>query len=130
MSDTDPRETDYHPRLRTTLCGHEEVEHRLLVAYRSGRMHHAWLLTGPKGIGKATLAYRLARYILRYPDHTSAPEDMAVAPEHAVFRRVAARGHADLLTIERPFDEKLKRLKGEIGVTEARAVSQFFSRTA
>ena len=73
MSDTDPRETDYHPRLRATLCGHEAVERRLLAAYRSGKMHHAWLLTGPKGIGKATLAYRLARYILRYPDHASAP---------------------------------------------------------
>ncbi len=130
MSDTDPRETEHHPRLRSELFGHEVVERRLLAAFQSGRLHHAWLLTGPRGIGKATLAYRFARYILRYPDPAKAPFDMNVDPDDGVFKRVAARGHADLLTVERPFDDKLKRLKGEIGVTEARSVSHFFGRTA
>lgn len=131
MTDTaDPRETSHHPRLRSTLYGHEDVENRLTTAFRAGRLHHAWLLAGPKGIGKATLAYRMARYLLRHPDAASAPESMAVDPQDGVFKRVAARGHSDLLVIERSFDEKTKRLKAEIGVAEARAVSRFFTRTA
>ena len=131
MTDTaDPRETSHHPRLRSTLYGHEGVENTLVSAFRAGRLHHAWLLAGPKGIGKATLAYRIARYLLRYPDPASAPDSMVVDPQDGVFKRVAARGHSDLLVVERSFDEKTKRLKGEIGVAEARAVSQFFTRTA
>ncbi len=131
MSDQiDSRETDYHPRLRSNLYGHEKVERQMLNAYKAGRLHHAWLLTGPKGIGKATLAYRMARYILRYPNPAAAPDNMAVEADDVVFRRVAARGHADLLTVERTFDDKTKRLKSEIGVAEARSISHFFSRTA
>ena len=126
----DPRETSHHPRLRSTLYGHEGVENMVSTAFRAGRLHHAWLLAGPKGIGKATLAYRIARYLLRYPDAASAPDNMAVDPQDGVFKRVAARGHSDLLVVERSFDEKTKRLKGEIGVAEARAVSRFFTRTA
>jgi DNA polymerase-3 subunit delta' len=63
----DPREGPLHPRHRRQLYGHEQAETRLLDAYHSGKFHHAWLLTGPKGVGKATLAYRLAKYLLRYP---------------------------------------------------------------
>ncbi len=127
---SDPRQTAHHPRLRETLYGHETVESRLTQIFKAGRMHHAWLLCGPKGVGKATFAYRLARYVLRYPDPADAPEQMAVSADDPVFKRVAARGHADLLTVERSFDEKTKRLKAEIGVGEARTISQFFTRTA
>ena len=64
----DPRESEQHPRRRTVLHGHEQVEQLLLGRYKSGRMHHGWLLSGPRGVGKATLAYRLARFVLAFPD--------------------------------------------------------------
>src|SRR5262245_15190504 len=66
--DADPRESAHHPRKRTVLRGHEQAEQLLLRQYRSGRMHHGWLLSGASGIGKATLAYRLARFVLEFPD--------------------------------------------------------------
>src|SRR5262245_15151176 len=53
-----------HPRETTALLGHDEAEMELARAFAGGRMHHAWLIAGPEGIGKATLAYRLARYVL------------------------------------------------------------------
>ncbi|MEI8155101.1 MAG: DNA polymerase III subunit delta', partial [Hyphomicrobiales bacterium] len=56
------------PRLACELYGHAEAEQTLLEAYRSGRIPHAWLIGGEKGIGKATLAYRLARFVLANPD--------------------------------------------------------------
>ena len=131
MSDTsDPRETPFHPRLRTSLLGHNDVERKLVSAHKSGRLHHAWLLSGAKGIGKATLAYRFARYVLRHGDAQTAPDSMHVDENDGVFKRVAARGHSDLLVVERAYDEKTKRLKAEIGVGEARSIGQFFTRTA
>ena len=53
-----------HPRETADLFGHREAETALLNAYRSGRIPHAWLIGGPQGIGKATLAYRMARFVL------------------------------------------------------------------
>src|SRR6185312_7834853 len=57
-----------HPRETKELYGHEGAERLLAEALASGRMHHAWLLTGPQGIGKATLAYRFARSALALPE--------------------------------------------------------------
>ena len=93
------------PRANPILLGHEAAEATLLEALRGGRMHHAWLITGPEGVGKATLAYRFARRLL-----AGAPADnsLALDPTDPVFRRVKAGSHADLLTIERGFDEKRK----------------------
>ena len=67
-ADTDPRDTPLHPRRRAMLLGHEEEERKLLQAFGSRRLHHAWLIAGPRGIGKATLAYRFARFLLKHPD--------------------------------------------------------------
>ena len=130
--DVDPRDTPRHPRRRNILLGHEGAESRLLQAYRSGRLHHAWLISGPRGIGKATLAYRFARFLL----HTSAirpQKDAAsldVDPDHPVARRIAAGSHADLFVVERRFDPRTGRLKTETGVDIARMASDFFSRSA
>lgn len=128
----DPRETEHHPRRRTKLTGHAAAEQRLLQGYLSGRLHHAWLIHGPKGIGKATLAYRLARFILHHPDPASAAghTSLYVPPEAPAARRVGARAHANLLAIERTFVEKDKKLKSEIGVDVARAAGEFFGQTA
>ena len=86
------------PRLNPDLIGHEQAEHAFLSAWHSGRMPHAWLIGGPRGIGKATLAYRFARFALAAGAGTPS-NTLALPPTHPVFRRVASGGHADLLTL-------------------------------
>lgn len=120
-----------HPRQRPVLLGHERAEQRLLDAHHGGKLHHAWILNGPRGIGKATLAYRFARFLLANPHSGGIRKDSLHLDEHdPVFRRIAAQGHSDLITITRGYDQRAKRLKGEIGVDDARPVGQFLARTA
>ena len=114
------------PRANPILLGHEAAEATLLEALRGGRMHHAWLITGPEGVGKATLAYRFARRLLA---GASADNSLALDPNHPVFRRVKAGSHADLLTIERGFDEKRKRQRTVIAVEDVRRITGFMSLT-
>jgi DNA polymerase-3 subunit delta' len=114
------------PRANPLLLGHGQAEAALLEALRSGRMHHAWLITGPDGVGKATLAYRFARRLL-----AGMPDDdtLALDPAHPVFRRVAAGSHADLLTVERTYDASRKRMRTQIAVDDVRRISGFMSLT-
>ncbi len=140
-----PGEAPDHPRRSADLIGHRAAEAELLAAWRSGRLSHAWLIGGPRGIGKATLAFRFARFLLARGDAVShdvglpglpgldsgaGPEDLALAPTHPVFLRVASGGHADLLTIERQVNEKTGRLRSDIGVEEVRRLGDFFAKTA
>jgi len=112
------------PRENPRLIGHEAAEADILQAMRSGRLHHAWLITGAEGVGKATLAFRFARALLA--GQTASLEMPAEAP---VFRRVAASSHADLLTVEREWDEKKKRMKKSIAATTARGIPPFLHLT-
>ncbi len=97
----------------------------MLAAARSGRLHHGWLLTGPFGIGKATLAYRFARWLLAGGQGAS----LAMDPSHPVFRRVAAGTHADLLTIELEWDPKRRRQRTEIVAEDVRDIAGFLHLT-
>ena len=98
------------PRETTTLFGHAEAEKALLDAYKSGRIAHAWLIGGPPGIGKATLAYRMARFVLAHSDPQSAAvqkaKSLAIEADHPVTRRIAAQAHGDLHVIERVINEQ------------------------
>lgn len=114
------------PRANPILLGHEAAEATILNAFRSGRMHHAWLITGPEGIGKTTLAFRFARRLLAGQPAT---DSLALDPSHPVFRRVAAGSHADLRTIERGFNEKTRRMRAEIPVDDVRAINGFMALT-
>lgn len=127
------------PRANPDLVGHEEAERELERLYRTGRLPHAILLAGPRGIGKATLAFRFARFLLAQGEAagTTSPvaghsdrTGLAVDPRSGVFRRVAAGGHADLLTVERAWDPRRKRLRGEILAEDAREIAAFFRLTA
>jgi DNA polymerase-3 subunit delta' len=112
------------PRENSLLIGHARAEAAILEAMRSTRLHHAWLITGPEGVGKATLGYRFARRLLAGGGVT-----LDMPPDHPVFRRVAAGTHADLLTIEREWDEKKKRLKKSIAADTARGIPPFLHLT-
>jgi DNA polymerase III subunit delta' len=128
--DTEPP----HPRETTALFGHGEAEQELLEAYRSGRIPHAWLIGGPSGIGKATLAYRMARFVLANPD-PNAPAvrkamSLTLSEDDRTLRRIAAQGHPDLLVLERVVNEKTGKLYTVIRVDDVRRTVPFFGSTA
>ncbi|CAN5322475.1 DNA polymerase III subunit delta' [soil metagenome] len=122
------------PEQRVEWFGEARPQQVLLDAYRSGRMHHAWLIGGPKGIGKATLAYRFARFVLAHPDpHDPAiatATDLSLPPAHPALRKVAARSHPNLLILERPFDYKKDGYKTELTVDEIRRTVAFYGTTS
>src|SRR5215470_12533755 len=91
------------PRETTVLFGHGGAEREFLAAYRSGRLPHAWLIGGEPGIGKATLAYRIARFVLAHPDPSLVPDaaSLALDPDQRTVRRIAVNAHSDLLALER-----------------------------
>ncbi|HME28950.1 MAG TPA: DNA polymerase III subunit delta' [Pseudolabrys sp.] len=122
------------PRETTSLFGHDEVERAFLDAYKSGRVAHAWLIGGPPGIGKATLAYRMARFVLAHPD-PYAPEvqgttSLAIDPTHPVARRIAMQTHGDLLVLERSINEQTGKRYTVIRVDDVRRTVSFFGSTA
>ncbi|HVM79760.1 MAG TPA: DNA polymerase III subunit delta' [Stellaceae bacterium] len=125
------------PRGNAALVAHGAAEAALLSAFNAGRLPQGLLITGPHGIGKATLAYRFARFLLAQAVERGGgglfapvvPESLEIAETHPVFRRVASSGHADLLTVERGIDPKRKRERTEIVVEDARAVAGFLRLT-
>lgn len=133
MSDGEDGADAPHPRDTTALFGHETAENALLEAYRSGRFAHAWLIGGPPGIGKATLAYRMARFVLAHPDATAPAvrraTSLAVAADHPVSRKIAAQGHPDLLVLERGRSDS-GALRSTIAVDDVRRTVGFFGATA
>ena len=135
MSDADAEGVEPRaPRETTVLHGQAEAERALLEAYRDRRFHHAWLIAGPAGIGKATLAYRMARFVLAHPDPRTPTVQKAtslqVDADHPVARRIAAQAHGDLLVLERTINEKTNKLRQDIQVDDVRRTVTFFGSTA
>ncbi len=121
------------PREQSVLVGHEGPARVLHEAYRSGRMHHAWMLTGPKGVGKATLAFRFARFALGHPDPLAAPEAGAeplLPVDPRVAGQVATGAHPNILHLRRPWDEGSKKIKTLLTVDEVRRSVSFFGTSA
>jgi DNA polymerase-3 subunit delta' len=115
------------PRETTVLFGHDSAEREFLGVYRSGRVPHAWLIGGEPGIGKATLAYRIARFVLADPGREGA--SLALDPAHRTVRRVAASAHPDLLALERTPGDSGK-MRTVITVEQVRRLTTFFGSTA
>ena len=130
------------PRRTFDLIGHDGAEAGLVEAWNSGRMPHAWLFTGPRGVGKATLAYRLARFALRGGAADEGPslfgaaelgpstEGLGLDPELAVCRQVANGGHPDLLVIERSVNQRTNTLRRDIVVEDVARLSSFLRLTS
>jgi DNA polymerase III subunit delta' len=121
------------PRATTAFFGHAEAEQTLLDAYRGGRIPHAWLIGGAPGIGKATLAYRMARFVFAHPDPAvpavQQATSLAVDPDNPVTRRIAAEAHGDLLVLERRLNER-GTMRQDIAVDDVRRTVSFFGSTA
>ncbi|WP_374375501.1 DNA polymerase III subunit delta' [Dongia sp.] len=133
------------PEASVHLVGHDAAEATFLRAFASGRMPHAWLITGPRGIGKATLAFRMARFLLAHgmaapalesagaglfgdepepaPDQT--PRDLDIAVDHPIFNRVKELSHSDLRVLRRSVNEKTGKLRSEIVIDDVRAAIDF-----
>jgi DNA polymerase-3 subunit delta' len=146
------------PRENPDCIGHAAVESMLLQLIDQSRLPHAMIFAGPKGIGKSTMAFRLARYLLNSspspsgegreetgmaglfgealplsqpsPREEGLPGNLHIAPDTSVFRQVASGGHPDLMTVERPYDEKKDRRKDAVDIDSIRKVAPFLRMTA
>jgi DNA polymerase-3 subunit delta' len=126
LDEPDRLEGAPHPRHSWTLYGQAAAEAAFLAALGAGRPHHGWLISGPRGVGKATLAWRIARHMLA----GAAGDTLAMDPADPVFRQAAALGAPRLFLARRPWDEKAKRLRTAITIDEIRALKGFFQLTA
>lgn len=138
MTAPDQIEGAPHPRETRKLFGQAAAEQAFLEAFISDRMHHAWLLTGPRGVGKATLAWTVARFLLATPvaepdglfGAPPPPTNLDIDPEHPVARRIAAGAEPGLKSITRSENEKTGRLRDVISVEDVRAMAGFFQLSA
>jgi DNA polymerase-3 subunit delta' len=134
VSDKDDDRDAKLPRQTTVLFGHAQAEQALLSSYQGARAPHAWLIGGPPGVGKATLAYRFARFILAHPEPGAAAvqraTSLAVDSDNPVARRIAAQAQGDLLVLERVVNEQTGKLYTVIRVDDVRRTVSFFGSTA
>jgi DNA polymerase III subunit delta' len=123
-----------HPRLASNFLGHAQAERELLEAYLSGKFAHAWLIGGPEGVGKATLAWRLARFILAHPDPEATPSraapDLSVNMAAPAARQISALAHPDLALLRRNWNPQSKNFFSEIRVEDVRHALQLFQKSA
>ena len=128
-----------HPKVTKTIFGHETQEKEFIDCYKSGKLHHGWLITGARGIGKATLAWRLAKFILTQPiksfnanslfsdaslNHQTELDENSI---DSIETRILAESEPRLSVTRRSFDEKRKKFRSNIRVDEIRRLNSFFS---
>lgn len=120
-----------HPRDTVELFGHDTAEREFAAAFAGGRMHHAWMLTGPNGIGKATFAYRCARFALAPgAERDAAGASLAIPPNSVTAAQVRALSHPGLALVRRGYDTRTKRFPATIPVDAVRELRSFLGRTA
>jgi DNA polymerase-3 subunit delta' len=119
-----------HPRETTRLIGQDVALSRAARAIRGGKPPQGWLISGPPGIGKATLAYRIARYLLAYGAHNTGAEDLSVPSNDPNAIQASAGSHPGLLVLKRGINEKTGKLMNELPVNEVRRLAGFFGMTS
>ncbi|MGV8950453.1 MAG: DNA polymerase III subunit delta' [Cypionkella sp.] len=140
MSDEHPEpdriEGAPHPRHTARLIGQEAAESAFLEAFTGKHLHHGWLITGPRGIGKATLAWKIARFLLATPEDDGgmfaapSPETLDIPEANPVAHRVAALTESRLFLLRRAWDHEKKKLQSIISVDEVRKMKSFFALSA
>lgn len=130
-----------HPRETLQVLGHAAAEAEFLASFNSGRLHHGWLITGPRGVGKATLAWKIARFLLATPEDANSefgggmfapppPTSLDIPADHPVVRRTAALSEGRLFLLRRGANTTGSALSAEIRVDEVRAMKSFFTLSA
>ena len=125
-----------HPREMLSLIGHEAAEREFLDLYNAGRLHHAFMLTGPEGVGKATFAYRAARFLMAeepegggfFGDPAPA-ETLDIPAEHRAAHLIANSAHPDMAVLRRRYDTSSKKFRTEIGVEDMRDALHLLEKT-
>lgn len=130
IADSDQIEGFAHPRESRDLLGQDAALARVGRALRAGRPPSAWLITGAPGVGKATLAYRVARYLLAYGATDAGPEDLSVPQDNSAARQVSAQSHPGLLVLKRAVNPRTGKLMTVLSVDEIRRLSDFFGMTS
>ena len=143
MSSTDQPQPDQiegapHPRETRQLLGQSAAQGAFLDAFSSGRLHHGWLITGPKGVGKATLAWQIARFLLATPPAQDdglfgappPPDSLDISPDHPVARRILAQSEPGLFHITRSYNDKTKKLRDQIVADDVRRLNGFLQMSA
>lgn len=135
------------PRQSADWYGDPGLEQNLLSLMISGKAPHALIFAGPEGVGKSTMAYRLARFLLAGKADMAAeeesgglfgeelppapaPENLYIAPDDPVFKRVVSGGHADFFVVEKQYDDKKNRIKDSVAVEDVRKVAPFLRMKA
>ncbi len=128
-----------HPKDTETLFGHQHAEQEFISCFKSGKLHHGWLITGPKGIGKATFAWRIAKFLLTQPidrletnelfDNSDESQTSEIDEnlKKTIIARILAGSEPRLAIIRKSFDEKRKTFRASIRVDEVRQLKTFFS---
>lgn len=125
-----------HPRETARLIGHRAAQEEFLATYNAGRLHHGWLITGPRGLGKATLAWRLARFLLATPEDDGGmfapppPRTLDIPADNPVARRVAALSEPRLYLLRRGLNDTEKAVTQDILVKEVRKLKEYFTLSA
>jgi DNA polymerase-3 subunit delta' len=123
-----------HPRETLAYFGNRSAERELLDAYRRNKMAQAWIFSGPEGVGKATLAWRVARFLLAHPNplapEVQEAETLDVPQEASAARRVAAMALGDTYLLRREWNEKTKKFYTEIRIEDVRKIIHLFHHGA
>jgi DNA polymerase-3 subunit delta' len=142
MSDDTPPQPERldgapHPRDTPRLIGQDAAQMAFVDAFNTGRLHHAWMLTGPRGVGKATLAWQIARFLLATPEPDDGgmfapdvPTTLQIPPDHPVALRVAAGGEGRIRNVTRTINPTTKKMRQEIVADDIRALNGFFQMSA
>jgi DNA polymerase-3 subunit delta' len=136
LPQSDQLEGAPHPRETAQLFGHEQAQSDFLDAFNGDRLHHAWLISGPRGVGKATLAWRLARFLLATPSDDGGmfaaptPTTLDIDANHPVNNRILAGSEPGIFTLRRAYDADKKKFKAQITVDEVRKLKGFFGMSA
>ena len=113
-----------HPRTALKLVGHELAKEKFVTSYKSGKLHHAWLIHGPKGVGKATLAWQMAKFLLSDNNFLTGSTYMS---KEIISQRIEALSEPSIHLCRKQFDKAKKRYFQDISIDEIRKIKHFFS---